>query len=66
MRVGLIVRAEAAVLFRDGDAEQARAMQVPVIFGREFCLAVVGRGAAGEHDLAELARSRDDRGLFVV
>ena len=56
-RVGLVVGAEAAMLLWDGDAEQAGAMQVPVILGREFRLAIVGRGAAGEHGLAELARA---------
>ena len=65
-RVGLVVGAEAAVLLRNGDAEQAGAVQVAVILGREGRVAVVGRGAAGEHALAELARARDDRGLLVV
>jgi hypothetical protein len=44
-RVGLIAGAEAAMLLGNGDAEQARAMQVPVILGREFGLAVVRRRA---------------------
>ena len=30
-------------------------MQIAVILGREFRLAIIGRGAAGEHALAELA-----------
>ena len=64
--VGLIVGAEAAMLFRDRDAEQAGAVQVLVILGGKFGVAVVGRGAAGEHGLAELARGRDDRGLFIA
>ena len=41
-------------------------MQVPVVFGREFRIAIVGRRAACEHALAELTRPRDDFGLFVV
>ena len=41
-------------------------MQIPVILGREFRVAIVGRRAAREHGLAKLARGRDDRGLFVV
>ena len=65
-RVGLVVRAEAAVLFRDRDAEQAALVQIAVILGREFGVAIVGRGAAGEHALPEFARGRDDRGLLVV
>ncbi len=65
-RIGLVVRAEAAVFLGDGDAEQAGMVQVAVILGREFRFAIIGRGAAGEHRLAELARARDDRGLFVV
>ena len=65
-RVGLVVGAEAAMLFGNGDAEQAGAMQIPVILGREFRVAIVGRRAACEHGLAELARGRDDPGLFVV
>ena len=48
-RIGLVVGAEPAVLFGDGDAEQAGAVQVAVILGREFRFAVIGRGAAGEH-----------------
>ena len=54
------------MLFRDGDAEQAGAVQVAVILGREFRFAVVFGGAACEHRLAELARARDDPGLLVV
>ena len=65
-RIGLVVGAEAAVLFGNRDAEQAGAMQIPVILGREFGVAIIGRGAAGEHALAEFARGRDDRGLLVV
>ena len=65
-RIGLVVGAEPAVLPGDGDAEQAGAVQVPVVLGREFRVAVIGRGAAREHRLAELARARDDFGLFVV
>jgi len=65
-RISLVVRAEAAVLFRNGNAEQAGAMQIPVILGRKFRLAIIGRGAAGEHPLAELACARDDGGLFIV
>ena len=56
-RVGLVVGAEAAVLFRDSDAEQPGAVQVPVVLGRKFRFAVVGRRAACEHGLAELARA---------
>ena len=65
-RIGLVVGAEPAVLFGDGDAEQAGVVQVAVILGREFRFAVIGRGAAREHRLAELARARDDSGLLVV
>src|SRR3954454_3667844 len=43
--VGLIVSAETAMLFGDRDAEQAGTMQVLVILGGEFCVAVVSRGA---------------------
>ena len=64
--VALIVSAEPAVLFGNGDAEQAGAMQVPVILGRECGVAIIGRRAAREHILAKLARGRDDHGLFVV
>ena len=64
--IGLVVRAEAAVRLGNGDAEQARAMQIAIILGREFRLAIVSRRAAREHALAELARPRDDSGLFVV
>ena len=56
-RIGLVVGAEAAVLLRNGDAEQAGAMQIPVVLGREFGVAIIGRGAAREHALAELARA---------
>ena len=65
-RVGLVVGAEAAVLLRNGDAEQAGAVQVLVVLGGEFRFAVVGGRASGEHGLAELARARDDFGLAVV
>src|SRR6266404_1712298 len=64
--VGLIIGSKPAVLPGDCDAEQACAMQIPVILGREFRVAIVGRGAAGEHRLAQFARGRDDRGLFIV
>src|SRR5260370_39628239 len=64
--VGLIIGSEPAVLPGDSDAEQACAMQIPVILGLEFRVAIVGRGAAGEPGLAQLARGRDDRGLFVA
>ena len=65
-RIGLVVGAKAAVLFRDGDAEQAGAVQIAVILGRECGVSVIGHGAAREYDLAELAGARDDFGLFVV
>ncbi len=65
-RVGLVVGAEAAMLLWNGDAEQAGTVQVAVILGRKFRIAVIGRGAAGEHRLAELACTRDDFGLLVV
>ena len=65
-RVGLIVRAKTAVLFGNGDAKKTGAVQILVIFAREFCFAVIGCRAAGEHRLAEFARGRNDRGLFVV
>ena len=65
-RVGLVVGAETAMLFRDRDSEQAGAMQIPVVLGREFRVAIVGRGAAGKHGLAQLACPRDDRGLLVA
>jgi hypothetical protein len=64
--IGLVAGAEAAVLFRDGDAEQARAVQIPVILGRELGLAIIGRRTACEHRLTKHARGRDDRGLFVA
>ena len=47
--IGLVVGAEAAMLPGNGDAEQAGAMQIPVILGREFRVAIVGRRAACEH-----------------
>src|SRR5260370_38025723 len=50
----------------DGDAEQAGAMQIPVILGREFCFAIIGRCAAREHILPKLARGGDDRRLLVA
>src|SRR5258708_2879787 len=64
--VGLIVGAEPAVLPGDSDAEQAGAMQVSVIFGRECGVAIIGRRAAREHILSKHARGGDDRGLLVV
>jgi hypothetical protein len=64
-RVGLIVGAETAVLFGNRNAEQAGAMQILVVLGREFGVTVVSPGAAGERALAELARRGDDRGLFI-
>jgi hypothetical protein len=54
------------MLFRDRDAEQAGAVQIFVILGRKFGVAVVLRGAAGEYGLAELTRGRDDRGLTIA
>ena len=54
------------MLFRDGDPEQARAVQIAVILDREFGFAVVGGGAAGEDGLTEPARGRDDRGLLAI
>ena len=57
-RIGVVVGAEPAVLLRHADAEQADAMQVAIILGREARLAIVGRGATGEHALADLARAR--------
>ena len=65
-RISLKVGAEAAVFSGNGDAEEAGAVQIPVIVGREFCLPIVSRGTAGEHGLAELAGGGDDSGLFVV
>ncbi len=41
-------------------------MQIAIILGGEFRLAIVGRRAAREYALAKLARARDDSGLFVV
>src|SRR5258708_5269067 len=41
-------------------------MQVPVIFGRECGVAIIGRRASREHILAKLARGCDDPGLFIV
>src|ERR1700722_15728645 len=64
--VGLIVGAEAAVLLGNGDAEQAGAVQVPVILGREFCVAIIGRGAAGEYALAKFPCGSNNRRLFVI
>src|ERR1700722_9810198 len=65
-RVSLIAGAEAAVLLRNGNAEQAGTMQIPVVLGREFGVAIVSRSSAGEYGLAEFARGRDDTGLFVI
>ena len=65
-RVGLVVRAEAALLFRDGDPEQAPLVQVAVVLDREFGFAVIGGGAAGEDGLTEVPRGRDDRGLLAI
>ena len=65
-RIGLVVGAEPAMLLGNRDAEQAGAVQVLVVLGREFRVAVILRGAAGEYALAELAGPRDDFGLPVV
>jgi hypothetical protein len=59
-RIGLVVRTEAAILPGDRDAEQAASMQVTIILDREFGLAVIGRGAAGEDALPEFARAGDN------
>src|SRR6266446_8132277 len=65
-RISLVVGAEAAMLLRNSDAEQAGAMQIPVILGGECRVTIVSPCAAREHGLAKLARRRDDGGLFVV
>ena len=54
------------MLLGDRNAEQADAMQVAIILDREGRLAIVGRGATGEHALADLAGARDDIGLLVA
>src|SRR5260370_15288427 len=64
--IGLVVGTEATMFLRNGDAEQACAMQIPVVLGREFCIAIIGRRTAGENGLAKRARRRDDRSLLVV
>ena len=65
-RIGLIVRAEPAMLLGNRNAEQADTMQVAIILAREGRLAIVGRGATGEHALADLAGARNDAGLLVA
>ena len=65
-RIGLIVSAEAAVFLWDRNSKQSGAMQIAVVFGREFGFAIVGRGAAGDYALSKLARARDNGGLRVV
>ncbi len=54
------------MLLGNGDAEQADAVQIAIVFRREDRLAIVGRGAAGEHALADLSGTRDDGGLLVI
>src|ERR1700730_11745566 len=65
-RIGLVANAEAAMFFRNRDAEQACAVQVFVVLGRECRVAIIGGSAAGEYGLAELACSRNDRGLLIT
>jgi hypothetical protein len=50
--ISLVAGAETAVLLRNGDAEQSRAMQIQIILAREFGFTIVRRSAAGEHGLA--------------
>src|SRR5262249_55724232 len=50
--ISLVVRAQTAVLPRDRDAEQACAMQIVIVFGREGRLTVVGGRAARKDGLA--------------
>jgi len=54
------------MFFGNGDAKQARAVQVCIILGREFRIAVIGRSTARKDALTKFARLRDDRGLFVA
>src|ERR1700675_1432306 len=54
------------MLLGNGDAEQAGAMQIAVILGREFRLAIIRRRAACEYCLAGLAPTSDVFGLFVA
>jgi len=64
--VGLVVGAEAAMFLRDRDAEQAGAMQIPVVLDRKFRVAIIGGGAPCEYRLAQFAGTRDDRRLLVM
>jgi hypothetical protein len=54
------------MLLRDRDPKQARAVQIAIVLDREFGLAIVGRGAAGDHALPKLARGGDDRGVPIL
>src|SRR5581483_6490471 len=65
-RIGLVVGAKSAMLLRDGYPEQAGAVQILVVLGREFGIAVVGRGAVRENHLAQFARPSDDSSLLVI
>src|SRR3954471_7580066 len=64
--VGLVVRAEAAMLFGNRDAEQAGAVQILVVLGGKFCVAVVSRGALRKYALPKLPRNSDDRALLPI
>src|SRR5450432_1909830 len=64
--VGLVAGAEAAMLLGDGDAEQASAVQIPIVLDREFCVAIIGGGTTCEYGLAEFAGARDDLRLLVI
>lgn len=64
-RVGLVVGAKAAMLLRNRNAEQPRAMQIRIIVDRKSRVTVISGGAAREHGLSELARACDDPGLLV-
>ena len=63
--VGLVVGAKAAIFLRDGNAQEACAMQIPVIVRWEFRFAIIRCGASGKYVLAKRARGCDDRSRLV-
>src|SRR5664279_5197195 len=65
-RVGLVTGPKPAMIFRDRNADQARAVQVPVILDWECRIAIESCGPAGEHGLTEFARPCDDCSLFIA
>lgn len=65
-RISLVIGAQPAVLLGNSDTEQADAVQIAIVLGREHRVAIIGCGAAGEHALTDLLRPRDDGCLLAV